>query len=120
MALETLKAYATPDDLVAVIGGPADTSRLAVALVTASEWVALRVGEALLNPDMAPVGPYVIESVSCPAQWRAATIAAAVRFYKGPDVPFGLAGTDLTAYVRSTMPEVDLALLGQRTDFGVG
>ena len=65
-----------------------------------------------------PAGADVVVPVR--SSWRQATIAAAVRFYKSPDVPFGVAGGwDMATYVRMSIPDVDLLLLGQRERFGI-
>ena len=102
-------AYAGADELARILGIPATDPRLLLALDTATAYVFLRtrIDPALTTPATAPP--------AC----RSATLAAAVRFYKGPDVPFGLAGSDLTSYVTRTMSEVDLALVGSRVDFGI-
>lgn len=108
---------ADPAAVARILGVTADDPRLLTALVVASGYVATRTGTTLLvqgewdglTVTVLPTAGYVQQAV----------VSASIRMYKGPDVPFGLAGTDLVAYVRSTMPEVDLALFGHRTDFGV-
>lgn len=108
---------APPASVAQVLGVVDNDPRLLTALVVASGYVATRVGTVLLlQPDWDGATVVVLPA---PGHVQQAVVSASVRMYKGPDVPFGLAGTDLVAYVRSTMPEVDLALFGHRTDFGV-
>ena len=120
MAVVVPEALADPVEVARVLGTDPDTDRVVLATLTASQYVAGRTGYALADVPLgaSPYGP--VRVVEAPAAVRQATVAAAIRFYKGPDVPFGLAGADLQSYVRSVMPEVDLALLGYRVDFGVG
>jgi len=107
---------ADPATVAKVLGVAESDPRLLMALVVASGYVARRVGFPLIVSGEWDGTVTVVPSAGYVQQ---ATVSASVRMYKGPDVPFGLAGTDLVAYVRSTMPEVDLALFGHRTDFGV-
>ena len=102
-------SFADPTEPARILGVAPSDPRLVLALETAERYVQLRTGidPATVDPSTAPSGPH------------SATVAASVRFYKGPDVPFGLAGTDLTSYVSRTMSEVDLALVGHRLDWGI-
>lgn len=114
--------YASRSDLSAAIGGTISGAddRLDLAVLVASRWVDYRVGNDVVESDL--TAPYTLTVVACPPAWKAATIAAAVRFLKSPDVPFGVAGMDgsgMTAYVRSSMPEVELLLFGHRMAWGM-
>jgi len=107
---------ADPAHVAQVLGVSAADPRLLTALVVASGYVAGRIGAPFVTQGEWDGTVVVVPSAGYVQQ---AVVSASVRMFKGPDVPFGLAGTDLVAYVRSTMPEVDLALFGHRTDFGV-
>lgn len=113
--------FASPADLSAVLGTaqtPGIEDRLDLALVVATGWVGHRVGEPQDPGDLVP--PYTVEVVACPPAWRLATIAAAVRFYRSPEVPFGVMQVgEYGAQVRSSIPEAEAALLGHRADFGL-
>jgi hypothetical protein len=114
--------YASRADLEAAIGGTISGAgdRFDLALLVASRWVDYRVGTAVTEANLS--APYTLVVVACPPAWKAATIAAAVRFLKSPDVPFGVAGMDgsgMTAYVRTSMPEVELLLFGHRMAWGM-
>lgn len=118
--------FASMSDLEAVVGaaaGEAQTRRRELALIAATRWVAYRIGvpmatgDELLDPQVPSVG---VDVVPARASWYEATLAAAVRFYKGPDVPWGVAGGwDEAVYVRQSMPEVELVLFGQRERWGL-
>lgn len=117
-------AFASMADLEGVIGAAAGASavrRRELALLLATRWVAYRIGipvtDELLDPT-APAGGVTV--VPARASWALATLTAAVRFYKSPDVPWGVAGGwDEAVYVRQSMPEVELQLLGQRELWGI-
>ena len=117
-------AYASDDDLVSIIGassGGVQQTRRAIALILATRWVAYRIGTPVTDDpiDWLDHEPN-LALVPCPAAVRVATLAAAVRFYKSPDVPWGVAGGwDEAVYVRTAMPEVELLLYGQRERFGI-
>lgn len=122
-ALGPTDVYATPADLDASLGSASGTGtveRRNVALILASRWVAYRVGMIVTDTEIPASVPTVTYIPARPA-WRDATIAAAVRFYRSPDVPWGAAGGlgDAAVYVSRSMPEVELMLLGQRVAFGV-
>jgi hypothetical protein len=114
-----VSVYASEAELNAILGREpsAHDERTVGALVAASRWVDYRIGVDFTDdPITSPVAITVVPST---AAIHAATLVAAVRFYKGPDVPFGVAGQDLTAYVRTGIPDAELALLGQRQSFGI-
>lgn len=116
--------YASMADLESVIGAAAGAEQIRrreLALIMATRWVAYRIGVPVtddpLDPDVPSVG---VDAIAAPASWTAATLAAAVRFYKSPDVPWGVAGGwDEAVYVRTAMPEVELILFGQRQRWGI-
>lgn len=116
--------YATLADLEPRLGPTSDVptlDRRALVLILATRWVAYRIGavvtDELLDPATTPLIP---TPVACRPAVRQATVAAAVRFDKSPDVPFGVAGGwDMATYVRMSMPDVDLMLYGQRRAFGI-
>jgi hypothetical protein len=115
----TTRVYASEAELNAILGRPVGSSddRTVLALIAASRWVDYRIGLAF---DDAPVTlPAVLEVVPSTPGIHGATLVVAVRAYKGPDVPFGVAGEDLTAYVRSSIPDAELLLYGQRQRFGI-
>ena len=115
-------SYASDDELVAVIGAnPGHQTRRAVALLLATRWVAYRIGVPVTDDPIDPNDAEpTIHPVPAKAAIRQATIAAAVRFYKSPDVPWGVAGGwDEAVYVRQSMPEVELILFGQRQRWGI-
>jgi hypothetical protein len=111
--------YASAAELKSVLGIPADRSddRVDLALVAASRWVDFRIGVASTNDPITL--PLTLGVVPSTAAIHDATVAAAVRFYKSADVPFGVAGQDMAVYVRTGMPDVELLLLGHRQTFGV-
>jgi hypothetical protein len=116
-------AYASDAELVAVIGPSANSAtveRRAVALLLATRWVAYRIGVPVTDDPVDVDVPPTIHAVPATAAVRQATLAAAVRFYKSPDVPWGVAGGwDEAVYVRQSMPEVELILFGQRRRWGI-
>jgi hypothetical protein len=115
-------SYASDDDLVAIIGANAGgQTRRALSLLLATRWVAYRIGVPVTDdpPADVEVEP-TVQLVAAPYAVRQATLAAAVRFYRSPDVPFGVAGGwDEAVYVRMSMPEVELLLFGQRQRWGI-
>ncbi len=119
--LGPLDVFAAPAELRAALGNVGDSNRLGVALLVATRWVLHRLGYTFTDTEV-PTDPtaIVVTPVPVRASWRQATIAAAVRFYKSPDVPFGVAGGfDMATYVRMSIPDVDMILMGQRERFGV-
>lgn len=112
--------YASRTELSAVLGGTITGAddRLDLALLAASRWVEHRVGLDVTEADL--VAPYTLTVVACPPSWKAATLAAAVRFFKAADAPWGVAGVgELAAYIKTSMPDVELLLMGQRQAFGI-
>lgn len=115
--------YAPLSDLDAQLGGPGDSSaadRRALCLIIATRWVAYRVGAVVTDDTLDPTIPLEVQAVPARPAWRQATVAAAVRFWQSPTVPFGVAGGwDMATYVRMSIPDVDLLLYGQRARFGI-
>ncbi len=113
--------FASPAELRAALGNVGDTNRLGMALLVATRWVLHRLGYTFTDTEL-PADPAAITvtPVAVRSSWRQATIAAAVRFYKSPEAPFGvLGGFDMATYVRMSIPDVDMLLLGERMRFGV-
>jgi hypothetical protein len=123
-----MRTYASLAALKDALGIPTATTaqdeRLALALVGATAWVDHRLGTEPDTPDETWTGdPDDLAVVTDPdAAYVAATIAAAVRFYKSPEVPFGSAGGlgDMAVYVSRSIPEAEMILLGKRQSWGVG
>lgn len=116
------EAYASVAELDAIIGanpGLGGAGRRALALIVGTRWVAYRVGMPVTDEPI-PLDVQDVIPVEAKAAWRIATIAAAVRFFRSPDVPFGVAGGwDEAVYVRQSMPEVELLLYGQKQRWGI-
>ena len=123
--LGPLDSFAAPAELRPALGqltGEVNDRRVAVALLVATRHVLHVMGYAIDDDEVIPADPAALDVTTVPVRssWRQATIAAAVRFYKSPDVPFGVAGGwDMATYVRMSIPDVDLLLLGQRERFGL-
>jgi hypothetical protein len=116
------EVYATVQDLATVLGGvTGQDDRLTVALILASRWVDYHLGKTVTDDVVDWTAPITLDVVDSRPSVHLATIAAAVRFYKSPDVPWGVAGGlgDVATYVKTTMPEVALILLGQREAWGI-
>lgn len=117
-----VSVYAAPADLAAALGTGQTVGldeRLALACIVGSQWVDHRVGNVV--DTSAQIPPYDPVVVACPPAWRAAAIAAAVRFYRSPDVPFGVmqVGGDYGMSVKTSIPEAELMLLGHRAPGGI-
>jgi len=124
-AYGTIASYATEAELQAALGGiqPAD-NRLKMALWVASTWVRQYLGindPDWLSQDIDWSYEWDVSEQECPAYLKTATIAAAVRILKAPDVPWGAAGGlgDVAVYVKNRLPEVELMLLGRKQSWGV-
>jgi hypothetical protein len=122
--LGPLDVFASPAELrphIGPISGEQNDRRAAIAMMLGTRhWLHL-LGYAFTDAEV-PADPAVIEvvPVSVRASWRAGAIAAAVRFYKSGDVPFGVAGGwDMATYVRMSIPDVDMMALGERVYFGI-
>lgn len=123
-----MRTYASLAALKGELGIPdastAQDAQLALALVAGAAWVDHRRGIEPTEGDDTWTGDpdeLVLEE-DAPAGVVAAAIVAAVRFYKSPDVPFGVAGGlgDLAVYVSRTIPEAEVLLLGHRSAWGIG
>jgi hypothetical protein len=88
--------------------------RVRLALVQASRiWQRLE-GEVVGDDPM--TSPYEVTVVPASAEVISAVIKMAVRFYRDPDVPFGiLAAGDTGLAVRQVFPEIAPYLYGRRT-----
>lgn len=120
-----MKSYASLAALKRRLAITASTSDddLAAALVAATRWVDLRIGDEPAADDLWTGDPAdIVVATDPPANRVILTIGLAVRFYKGADVPFGIAGLSdagLVAYVQRMYPEADLLLFGQRVMWGL-
>lgn len=125
--MSTHPVYASLDDATRAIFAngtepPTGASdRVALALVLASRWVDRKVGRTdAADLDVPFEAPWTLDVVPRPAGQVMATLAAAVRFYGSPDVPYGVLSVgDVGLAVRSYIPEAEMHLLGQRRAFGV-
>lgn len=114
--------YADADELWAIVGPgnalpDAQEPRLALALIAATRWVGYRVGVEVTDDEL--LAPYTIEAVECRPAWKAACLAAAVRFMKSADAPFGVTGVgEYGMSVKTSIPEAEVLLFGQREAFG--
>lgn len=118
----SIHVYASLSELAGVLGGvTGQDDRLSAALILASRWVDYHLGNSVTDHDVDWTAPYTLNVQDCRPSIHSATLAAAVRFYKSPEVPWGVAGGlgDVAAYVKTTMPEVALMLLGQRHSWGI-
>lgn len=116
------EVYASLSELATVLGGvTGQDDRLTAAIILASRWVDYHLGNTVDDDLVDWTAPITLDVVDCRPAIHQATIAAAVRFYKSPDVPWGVAGGlgDVATYVKTTMPEVSLILLGQRQAWGI-
>lgn len=125
----TMKTYASLAALKAKLAIPtAETARdndLALALVAATRWVDWRIGDLDVAADDAWTGAAADLAVATTpkANYVLATLAAAVRFTKSADVPFGVAGMNdqgVVAFVRSSIPEAEILLGEARVSWGIG
>lgn len=121
--------YALSSEAAPSVGGSTgalsegNAQRLILACIVATLWVAERVGAELAVPVLAP--PYTEERATVDPRWTAATIVAAGRFYRSPDIPFGVLGGlgDMAVNVKVSIPEAELVLFGARTGdlaWGIG
>lgn len=121
-----MRSYAELEALKLALAIPEATTgqdaRLSLALVLATSWVDHFLGlEPVEDGDLwDPDGELEVED-GVPAARVSATVAAGVRFYKSPDVPFGVAGGigDLAVYVSRSIPEAEVILLGHREAWGI-
>lgn len=110
-------AVLAPEALLTDALGVGDTDgiddRVRLALVQASRvWQRLE-GQVIGDDPM--TSPFVVTVVPASAEVISAVVKMAVRFYKDPDVPFGiLAAGDTGLAVRRVFPELAPYLLGRR------
>lgn len=112
--------YASRSELSSVLGGTITGAddRLDLALLVASNLVRYRVGLDVTEADLS--APYTLVVVACPPAYKSACLVAAVRAFKSADAPWGVASFgDMTAYVKQSIPDVDVILFGQRQAFGL-
>lgn len=114
--------YASRSEFASVLGVSAATGlddRLDLALIVASRWVDYRIGNTVTEEDV--TAPYTLNVVACNVAVKSATLAAASRFYKSADVPFGVAGGfgDLAVHIKVRIPEAEVLLLGQKQSWGI-
>lgn len=122
--LGPLDVFASPAELAPHIGqvvGAAQERRSGMALLTATRYVLFKLGysfdEDTIPPDPAPLD---VVPVAVRASWHDACLIAAVRYWNSPSTPFGVtAGWDMATYVRWSIPDADLVLLGERQRFGI-
>lgn len=87
--------------------------RVRLALVMASRVWLRATGEQVGDDPM--TSPYEVSVVPASAEVIAAVVKMAVRFYRDPDVPFGImAAGDVGLAVRRVFPELGPYLLGRR------
>ena len=123
-ALGPLDVFASPAELVPHTGsvaGAAAERRVAMALLTATRYVLFKLGYSFADePIPADPAPLTVTPVAVRASWHDACLIAAVRYWNSPSTPFGVtAGWDLAAYVRWSIPDADLVLLGERQRWGI-
>ena len=113
--------YASRAELASALGVSGASGlddRLDLALIAGSRWVDYYLGTAVTEEDV--TAPYTLSVVACNVAEKAATLAAASRFYKSADVPFGVVGGlgDYAVRVQRSIPEAEAILFGLRTEFG--
>jgi hypothetical protein len=94
---------------------------MGLGLLVGSRRLLHELGYAFTDTELPPdPDPLPIVPVACRASWRRATVVEAVRFLKSEEVPFGVAGGwDMATYVRQSIPDVDMLILGERVAFGI-
>lgn len=94
--------------------------RVRLALVQASRVWARLEGQPVADDPM--TSPYSVTAVPASAEVVAAVVKMAVRFFRDPDVPFGImASGDVGIAVRRMFPELAPYLYGRRsgTSWGI-
>lgn len=123
-----MKTYASLADLKLRLAIPTATTTmddaLALALVAGTRWVDWRIGDLDVVADDAWTGDADdLEVEATPAaNYVLATVAAAVRYHKSVEVPFGVAGMNddgMVAYVKSSIPEAELLLESVTVSWGI-
>jgi hypothetical protein len=116
--------YASRADLAAALGmtgvsGP--ETRLDLALVIASRWVDNYLGIDFTQEDIDQDGTLTLTATDCPPAYKQAALAAASRFYKSTEIPYGVVGGlgDLAVRVKQSIPEAEVLLMGYRTEWGI-
>ena len=124
------KSYASLTQVKGRLAIPVATTThdndIALALVCATRAVDIAIGDLDVAADDTwnatnQAADMAVEATATAALVMA-TIDLAVRIYRGPDVPFGVAGMSdgqMVAYVRSWVPEAELLLAGQRVSWGI-
>lgn len=116
--------YASRTELataLGVTGASGLDSKLDLALVVASRWVDEYTGTTYTQENIDQDGTLTLTLTDCPPSFKQATIVAAARFYKSPDVPFGIAGGlgDLAVRIKQSIPEAEVLLMGRRVSWGI-
>lgn len=125
MTVYAWQTYASVDDLIDSLGLTGETeresyidaneARINASLIAGSRYVDRIIGNVVEEVEQTP--PYEPLQITCPPAWTLAATMAAVRFYRGAEATFGVVGfggTGASVYARSTLPEVDLVLIGHR------
>lgn len=114
--------YASRAELRALVGAGASAdldTRLDMTLIAATRWVMFRCGDDVGADDDALEAPYSLTVIAATPARKAATLAAATRFWKAPEVPFGVMGAgEYGISIKTSIPEAEVLLMGQREDFG--
>lgn len=117
------RTYATRAQLIQVVGArPDEEEMLDRVLAAGTLYVDFKVGNTVSDEDLISPGEDGLEVVDgCPAAYTQACLAAAVRFLRSPETPFGLTGIgEAGFYVKTSIPECDVILFGHRQSFGLG
>jgi hypothetical protein len=121
-----MRTYATLAELKDELGITDTDSddRLARALVAATRIVDVWIGAGTAaDDDYTGDASDLVVVDPRPAALVEATIYAAVRIKSAPSAPFGVAGMSdqgIVAYVRSTLPDLPLILMGRQASWGIG
>jgi len=125
MAMKTYASLAMLKSKLAIPAANTDRDdELALALVAGTRAIDYRIGDLDVEADDVWTGdPDDLElATGVKSNVVLATLAAAVRFTKSAEVPFGVAGMNdqgVVAYVRSSMPEVDILLAEATESWGL-
>ena len=115
--------YCTVGQVQEVIGSAdGQDERVQRAVILASRWVDHKLGTMTQAEEVDYSDPITLVHAARPVGVVSATIQAAVRFYRSPDLVLGVAGGlgDLAVRITSvTIPDAELMLLGHRTTWGI-
>jgi hypothetical protein len=117
--------YISTSELDDEVGGGIDTARLSMAIIQASRWCDYTVGAYIGDPELPiPTVPITdvttLEVVPVVVSVHSACLTAASRFLRSPSIPFSAAALmgDFATRVMPSIPEAEMALLGQRKAWG--